>query len=51
MSIPTTQRAWRAVAKGQPRDALKLVTDLPVPTELKPGEVLVKVQAGALNPV
>ncbi|KAI0063402.1 NAD(P)-binding protein [Artomyces pyxidatus] len=50
-SIPTTQRAWRNVARGLPKDALQLVTDLPVPTELKPGYVLVKVEAAALNPI
>ncbi|KAI0312731.1 hypothetical protein OF83DRAFT_1066723 [Amylostereum chailletii] len=50
-TVPSTHRAWRVVRKGAPRDALKLETDLPVPKDLQPGHVLLKVQAGALNPV
>ncbi|KAI0063404.1 NAD(P)-binding protein [Artomyces pyxidatus] len=49
-SLPNTQRAWRIVARGVPRDVVKLVTDLPVPKELKAGHVLLKVEAAALNP-
>ncbi|KAI0063403.1 NAD(P)-binding protein [Artomyces pyxidatus] len=50
-SLPKTQRAWRVVTQGLPKDALRLVTDLPMPTQLEPGRVLVKVEAAALNPV
>ncbi|KAJ8597885.1 NAD(P)-binding protein [Rhizopogon salebrosus TDB-379] len=49
-NLPKTQRAWRAVKRGKPSEALVLQTDVPVPS-LSPGEVLVKVQAAALNPV
>ena len=46
---PKMQRAWRAIRRGAPSKALAL-QDIPVPT-LSEGEVLVKVQAAALNPV
>ncbi|TFY68889.1 hypothetical protein EVG20_g3367 [Dentipellis fragilis] len=49
--IPQKQKAWIVVKRGKPKDALVLDADVPVPTELKPGEVLVKVQAAALNPI
>ncbi|KAA1471271.1 NAD(P)-binding protein [Dentipellis sp. KUC8613] len=49
--IPEKQKAWIVVRRGKPKDALVLKTDAPVPSTLKPGEVLVKVQAAALNPV
>ncbi|PCH38315.1 NAD(P)-binding protein [Wolfiporia cocos MD-104 SS10] len=51
MSIPQTQQAWRATAKGAPGKVLRLDNDVPVPVKLKKGEVLVKVQAAALNPI
>jgi hypothetical protein len=41
-AIPATQRAWII--------ELKLRSDWGVPTKLKQGEVLIKVQAAALNP-
>ncbi|EIW64611.1 NAD-P-binding protein [Trametes versicolor FP-101664 SS1] len=47
--FPTTQKAWRAMRRGKPADVLALV-DVPVPAKLQKGEVLVKVQAAALNP-
>ena len=47
----STYRAWRVVRKGLPQDALQLETSLPIPKDLKHGDVLLKVQAGALNPV
>lgn len=50
INLPKTQRAWRAVKQGKPSEALVFQTDVPVPP-LSPGEVLVKVQAAALNPV
>ncbi|ETW85496.1 quinone oxidoreductase 6 [Heterobasidion irregulare TC 32-1] len=49
--IPQTQKAWRVVAQGPPSKALRLDKELPVPTQLDKGNVLVKVQAAALNPV
>ncbi|RDB24078.1 Zinc-type alcohol dehydrogenase-like protein C16A3.02c [Hypsizygus marmoreus] len=49
--IPETQRAWIIERRGLPSKALTLRTDWKVPSKLKPGEVLVKVQAAALNPV
>lgn len=49
--IPETQRSWRVVSQGRPSQALKLDNAFPVPSKLKSGEVLVKVQAAALNPV
>ena len=51
MDIPTIQQAWQVVARGTPRKALVHVHDLPVPSDLNQGDVLVKVQAAALNPV
>ncbi|TFY53735.1 hypothetical protein EVJ58_g9286 [Rhodofomes roseus] len=51
MSIPETQHAWRVVGKGEPSKVLRLDKDVPVPKKLDKGEVLVKVQAAALNPV
>jgi NADPH:quinone reductase-like Zn-dependent oxidoreductase len=50
-SIPATQRAWVIERRGRPANALKLSSDWEVPTKLKEGEVLVKIQAAALNPV
>ncbi|KAJ6581358.1 hypothetical protein B0H19DRAFT_1330286 [Mycena capillaripes] len=47
----TTYSAWFAVKKGHPAQALQLRTDLPVPTKLPKGHVLIKVQAVALNPI
>ena len=48
--IPTHQRAWMEVRRGVPKIGLELQTDIPVSTQLAPGEVLVKVRAAALNP-
>jgi len=45
------QRAWTVVRRGKPADALLLRSDWPVPQKLEKGEVLIKVQAAALNPV
>ncbi|KAG6821093.1 hypothetical protein H0H93_007252 [Arthromyces matolae] len=50
-SIPQVQRAWIVVSRGIPAKALSLKSDWPTPSQLKPGEVLVRVQAAALNPV
>ncbi|THH01706.1 hypothetical protein EW026_g1039 [Hermanssonia centrifuga] len=46
-----TQRAWINVAKGDPSDVLVIDDKRPIPTQLADGEVLIKVQAAALNPV
>ncbi|KAG6885996.1 hypothetical protein C0993_006112 [Termitomyces sp. T159_Od127] len=51
MDLPKTQRAWIVERTGPPAKALSLRSDWPVPSQLKPGDVLVKVQAAALNPV
>ncbi|KIY51029.1 NAD(P)-binding protein [Fistulina hepatica ATCC 64428] len=50
-SIPRTQKAWIVERRGVPSKALTLKNDWPVPTKLDKDEVLVKVQAAALNPV
>ncbi|KAJ3536779.1 hypothetical protein NM688_g6791 [Phlebia brevispora] len=49
--IPKTQKAWVAVRRGKPSDALICDENAKVPSNLEPGEILVKVQAAALNPV
>ncbi|TFK55244.1 NAD(P)-binding protein [Heliocybe sulcata] len=49
--IPSTQKVWHVVKKGTPEKVLKQVLDAPVPSKFPKGEVLVKVQAAALNPV
>ncbi|EPQ58438.1 NAD P-binding protein [Gloeophyllum trabeum ATCC 11539] len=49
--IPSKQRAWHVVKRGKPSEALVLASDVPVPSKLAEGEVLVKVRAAALNPV
>lgn len=50
-TIPQTQKAWVAVRKGEPEKALELDSAYPVPKDFAKGEVLVKVQAAAYNPV
>ena len=50
-SLPDKQKAWVVVRKGEPAKALKFDQEYPVPKKLKTGEVLVKVQAAAFNPV
>jgi NADPH:quinone reductase-like Zn-dependent oxidoreductase len=49
--IPDTQPTWVVVRQGKPKKALELKEDWPVPKNLAPGQVLVRVQAAALNPV
>ncbi|KAF5387131.1 hypothetical protein D9615_001846 [Tricholomella constricta] len=49
--LPETQRAWIVERRGLPSKALRLRSDWEVPSKLKEGQVLVKVQAAALNPV
>lgn len=49
--IPDVQRAWVVIRRGKPNQALEFKNDWPVPKDLQPGEVLVKVQAAALNPM
>ncbi|KAG6907897.1 hypothetical protein DXG01_007004 [Tephrocybe rancida] len=48
--IPAIQRAWVEERRGSPSESLRLRADWPVPTALRSGEVLVKVQACGLNP-
>lgn len=50
-SVPQTQKAWLAIRRGEPSYALRLDNNVPVSSKLENGEVLVKVQAAALNPV
>ncbi|KAK7693253.1 hypothetical protein QCA50_002819 [Cerrena zonata] len=50
-SIPDTQKAWLAVKRGTPAQAIRFEENAPVSAKLKKGEVLVKIQAAALNPV
>ncbi|KAF8590536.1 NAD(P)-binding protein [Ramaria rubella] len=45
-----TQRAWLVVRRGKPNKSV-IMKDVFVPSQLREGEVLVKVHAGALNPV
>jgi hypothetical protein len=49
--LPATQRLYRVARKGEPKTALELIRDASVPSELQDGDVLVKVDAAALNPV
>ncbi|KAF7981832.1 hypothetical protein HWV62_31355 [Athelia sp. TMB] len=50
MSIPSVQKVWKVVRQGTPKKSLVFDENAPVPTDLKPGDVLVKVMAAALNP-
>lgn len=47
---PQTMKAWLVTKNGDPRDALTLRPDAPVPANPKSGNLLVKVQYAALNP-
>lgn len=49
--LPPLQKGWQIVKSGVPKDVLKFRNDLPVPTDIPKGHVLVKVLAAALNPV
>lgn len=49
--IPDKQKAWLVTGKGEPAQVLRFDQGAPVPSKLAPGEVLIKVQAAALNPV
>lgn len=48
--MPQTMKAWLVTKNGEPRDALALKTDIPVPTTVKAGNLLIRVQYAALNP-
>lgn len=48
--IPTTMKAWLVTKNGEPKDALTLNADYPVPKQVKGGNILVKVTHAALNP-
>lgn len=50
-AVPQKQQAWLVTGRGKPRDVLVLSKEFDVPSKLLPGEVLVRVQAAALNPV
>ena len=49
--LPEKQKAWVIVRRGKPADALVFDENATVPSSLAEGEVLVKVQAAAFNPV
>jgi hypothetical protein len=49
-SLPITQMAWREERRGPPEQCLEQ-KKVPVMHDLAPGEVLVKIEAAALNPV
>lgn len=48
--IPSVMKAWLVTKNGQPKDALTLKTDYPVPSKIKAGNVLIRVSYAALNP-
>lgn len=48
--IPSTMKAWLVTKNGQPKDALTLKTDYPVPSKIKAGNILIRVSYAALNP-
>lgn len=50
VQVPTTQKAWLVTRNGEPNEALTLKTDYPVPSQVKSGNILVKVDYAALNP-
>lgn len=50
-AIPAVQKAWVNVRRGKPSEAVLFRDDYPVPSKLPPGEVLIKIQAAAYNPV
>ena len=45
------QEAWRVLGVGDPWAVLALDPNVPIPSELAEDEVLVRVQAAALNPM
>jgi hypothetical protein len=51
MSSPDVQKAWLVVRQGRPEQALELDGNWPVQKRLRPGDVLVRTQAAALNPM
>ena len=50
-TIPDTMKAWVVTRRGTPAQAVHLAAAHPVPKQLAKGEVLVRVQAAAFNPV
>lgn len=48
--LPSTMKAWIVTKNGEPKDALTLKHDQPVPTTPKGTNILIKVQWAALNP-
>lgn len=49
-TLPKTMKAWIVAKNGEPRQALTLRTDAPVPSSPKSGNLLVRVDYAALNP-
>ena len=50
-ALPQSQKAWMIVRKGKPSEALVLEKAAEVPSKLAKGEVLIRVEAAALNPM
>lgn len=48
--IPTTMKAWLVIKNGEPNQALALDTHHPVPSKVRSGNILIKVDYAALNP-
>ena len=48
---PNIQKSWVVVGQGDPSKVLELRTDVPVLSDLRSGECLVKIMAAAFNPV
>lgn len=49
--LPLKQKAWLVVRRGVPKDAVVFSDQVDVPSKLAAGDVLIKVQAAAFNPV
>lgn len=49
--LPQKQKAWQVVRRGLPKNAVVLNEQADVPSRLGHGDVLIKVQAAAFNPV
>lgn len=50
-TLPKTMRSWVVARNGEPKHALDLKTDAPVPNAPTGNDILVKISYAALNPV